>query len=680
LFITSSTYLPSAGAVCSIIGLIAGAAIMMVIARCYHYMMNCYPDAGGAYTYVKEAFGHDYGFLTAWFLFLTYMAVYWANITSLPLFVRFLIGDIFQFGPHYVIFGYEMYVGEALLSCAAVLVITLLCSIRNKLTEWISIILVVIFSAGIATCFISSVSLHDGYAFNYIPVFIPGKNSFVQTVYIACISTWAFVGFENISNSTAEFKFNRAYSFRILSLAIIIATILYSMIIILSVTAYPPEYNSWYEYICDLSNLSGIKALPAFYATQYYFGSTGLFLLVTALLALILTSIIGNVVAVSRLLHNLAKDDILPQSFTKLSKHGVPLRGIVFIGMISLIIPFLGRTAVSWIIDVTTLGTTLIYALVSASAMRLAKLRDDVAERKNAAKGLAFMLFFAAYLLIPTFFSEGNMATQSYILFTVWSVLGFAVFHEILKRDKKRRFGRSTVVWLSLLVLIVFTSLIWLNQSTLKESGNMIENTKDYFSSSFGGNSSDEKYVVDMLSNHRWTHIYHNTVVVGLFFISLVMLVSNYRVIMKRVAESEEELSNMRNSAYRDPLTGVKSKHAFVEKENEINEAIETSSIDKFSVVVCDVNGLKHINDTYGHKAGDTYICEACKLVCVVFNHSPVFRIGGDEFVVIMSGMDFENRHSLMDTLNKQVEKNIGLEKVVISAGISDFIPDRDKS
>ena len=231
-----------------------------------------------------------------------------------------------------------------------------------------------------------------------------------------------------------------------------------------------------------------------------------------------------------------------------------------------------------------------------------------------------------------------------------------------------------------MLALIVFTSLIWLNQSTLKDSGNMLENTKEYFFSPGGANSADEQFVVNMLNNHRWTHVYNNTVVVGLFFISLIMLLTNYRVMLRRMSESEEELSNMRNSAYRDPLTGVKSKHAFVEKETEINELIEASSIEKFSVVVCDVNGLKHINDTYGHKAGDAYICEACKLVCVVFNHSPVFRIGGDEFVVIMTGADFENRHALMDTLNKQVEKNIGLDKAVISAGISDFIADKDKT
>jgi len=57
----------------------------------------------------------------------------------------------------------------------------------------------------------------------------------------------------------------------------------------------------------------------------------------------------------------------------------------------------------------------------------------------------------------------------------------------------------------------------------------------------------------------------------------------------------------------------------------------------EFGVIGCDVNGLKKINDTLGHKAGDEYICAACKMLCEYFKHSPVFRIGGDEFVVILT-------------------------------------------
>ena len=91
MVVTANTYLLQAGPVGSICGAVLGAVLMLVIARNYHYMINCFPDSGGAYTYAKESFGYDHGFLTSWFLALTYIAVLRANATSLPLFARNLL-------------------------------------------------------------------------------------------------------------------------------------------------------------------------------------------------------------------------------------------------------------------------------------------------------------------------------------------------------------------------------------------------------------------------------------------------------------------------------------------------------------------------------------------------------------------------------------------------------------
>ena len=99
-----------------------------------------------------------------------------------------------------------------------------------------------------------------------------------------------------------------------------------------------------------------------------------------------------------------------------------------------------------------------------------------------------------------------------------------------------------------------------------------------------------------------------------------------------------------------------------------------------FAVVVCDVNGLKHINDTLGHKAGDTYICSACKMICEYYKHSPVFRIGGDEFAILLTGQDYENRHAILAQINDQLEQNIGTNNVVASLGMSDYDPQQDNT
>ena len=109
LVVTANTYLAQAGPAGTILGLLVGALLMLVISRNFAYLMGRYPEAGGAYAYCRETFGYDTAFLAAWFLAMTYFAVLWANLTSLPLYSRIFLGGVFRLGKLYTIFGYEVY-------------------------------------------------------------------------------------------------------------------------------------------------------------------------------------------------------------------------------------------------------------------------------------------------------------------------------------------------------------------------------------------------------------------------------------------------------------------------------------------------------------------------------------------------------------------------------------------
>ena len=682
LVITSNTYLSQAGPLGSVIGLLIGMVAMLVISRNYHYLINRYPDAGGAYAYSKAAFGYDHGFLTAWFLVLTYFAIFWANATSLPLFARFFLGDLFQFGFRYTIFGYEVYLGEIILSVAAIWIIALLCMNQRKAAAGIMTCLVCLLSVAILLCFLVAIGKHGGTSFSFQPAMLPEKNALSQVVLIACISPWAFIGFESISHSSEEFRFPHRRIFRILVLSVISATALYLFVMLLSVSAYPAEYASWREYINDIGNLSGIKGLPAFYAAQHYLGNGGILLLILALLALIITSLIGNIVALSRLILALSKDNILPAVFSKINKQQVPGNALILIAVISMFIPLLGRTAVGWIVDVTTLGATIVYGFVSASALKIARDSGDKTEKVTGLIGLVVMIVIALYLLLPNLFSAGSMENTSYILFTVWSILGFFFFRQLLKRDSDKRFGKSIIVWVALLSLILFTSLVWMNQRTVETTENAILNVQEYLDEEDqnpGETALEEEFVAEQLVKIHRANAVSMVLVIGLFGVSLITLLSIYSLMRKRADQSEMELGIVKTMANTDPLTGVKSKHAYAEKEQLTDRQIAEDAIPEFAVVVCDVNGLKHINDTLGHKAGDEYIREASRLICRLFQHSPVYRVGGDEFVVVMTGQDYDNRAELMEQLQAQVEENIETEKVVVSAGISEYIPGEDQ-
>ena len=146
-----------------------------------------------------------------------------------------------------------------------------------------------------------------------------------------------------------------------------------------------------------------------------------------------------------------------------------------------------------------------------------------------------------------------------------------------------------------------------------------------------------------------------------------------------QVRQQEEygrRLAQAQTEASIDALTGVKNKHAFLEAEARIDRQIEERSQPPFAVTLLDVNDLKRVNDTSGHQAGDQRIREACKIICDIFDHSPVFRIGGDEFTVISQGDDYAQIDELLaevDAHNMEASRNGG---IVIARGMSRFEDD----
>ncbi len=153
----------------------------------------------------------------------------------------------------------------------------------------------------------------------------------------------------------------------------------------------------------------------------------------------------------------------------------------------------------------------------------------------------------------------------------------------------------------------------------------------------------------------------------------LIVGISNIDEQVKRDQEYAYNLSIARNEANTDVLTGVKNKHAYVDMEAQLDKLIEEESVQDFALVVFDLNGLKDINDNLGHQAGDEFIRRGCALVCSIFRHSPVFRIGGDEFVVIAQGNDYKNINKLMELLRENNERNKQTGSVVIAGGMARF-------
>ena len=139
----------------------------------------------------------------------------------------------------------------------------------------------------------------------------------------------------------------------------------------------------------------------------------------------------------------------------------------------------------------------------------------------------------------------------------------------------------------------------------------------------------------------------------------------------EREKKQRAELGSARILAYTDPLTGIRNKLSFLKWQETFDNTILEKRAN-IAIAVFDLNGLKNINDTLGHEQGDQYIISATKLICDYFKHSPVYRIGGDEFVSVVMGEDYINRDKLMNNFQKLMIDNTKTDDVVIAMGMVD--------
>ena len=155
----------------------------------------------------------------------------------------------------------------------------------------------------------------------------------------------------------------------------------------------------------------------------------------------------------------------------------------------------------------------------------------------------------------------------------------------------------------------------------------------------------------------------------------------------RRMADNtREHISELNKRAYVDPLTSVRNKGAFTDYIDEMQKKIDEGLVKpEFAIGILDCDDLKTVNDNHGHDKGDVYLQNASRLICRVFQHSPVFRIGGDEFAVVLRNEDYRFREELAATFEKEMEaanatRENPWEQIHVAMGIAEFDPEQDQS
>jgi diguanylate cyclase (GGDEF)-like protein len=162
----------------------------------------------------------------------------------------------------------------------------------------------------------------------------------------------------------------------------------------------------------------------------------------------------------------------------------------------------------------------------------------------------------------------------------------------------------------------------------------------------------------------------------------IVCCLENIEEEISKSEEKERDLQSAKLMARRDDLTGVRNSNAYREYILSIDSDISSGrELSPFGIVMFDINDLKLINDTRGHSFGDEAIQRASRMICEIYKHSPIFRVGGDEFVAVLSEHDYEHRDELIKKLKTETLANKRSRSgPVVACGMAVFDPEIDNS
>jgi signal transduction histidine kinase/CheY-like chemotaxis protein len=454
-----TTFLPIAGPLGTAVAIIISAALMIVIGRNYSYLMEKRPLEGGVYTFTKEAFGRDHAFLCSWFLSLSYLTVVFLNATALFVVARTLFGKLFQFGLHYQVAGYDIYLGEILVSTIVLVAIGVIFILKKSILRWLQIILALTMIFGVLVITVAACLNFNPR--DLIPEFGAGgaASAFTGVMTIVLLSPWAFVGFDITALEIPSFRFPVKNSKRIITLSILCGAFVYTALTIVSTTARPKGFASWADYVANLDNMQGTVAVPTVFAAQSAMGNIGLIVVGIVALAAIITGIIAAYRATSRMLSAMAKDKILFKGFLGNTF------SVIFIMLISIVFSFFGRNALDWFIEMTSFGAIVGFGYTSAAAWKLAAKEKNRRVWITGCIGTGISVVFGTAHLISRVADVETMCAESFFLLAIWCLVGFVFYWRTMRKSELSDFKGVAVSTTVLFCLVLYSSIMWFVKS-----------------------------------------------------------------------------------------------------------------------------------------------------------------------------------------------------------------------
>ena len=431
-FILPFTWAQTGGLAGTFLGFAIGGSMIAVIAVSYGYIVEKLPVSGGGVAYALASLGRTHGFIAGWALTLGYAGIVALNASAVTLVFRVTLPSLVMNAKLYTVAGWDIYLPEVLIATAFIVAFAFLnikgAAISGRFQYYAVVALLVsvglILGSSIIYLIIAHPNLNLGFPAGVTPLAATGA--------IVAFAPWAYVGFDSVPQLAGEFNFSPKKAFALLMWGVATATIIYLAMMVAVTVAVADNRDKYAEL-----------PWPTAAAIADMMGSAGLILMVIAVSAGVLTGLNGFFASSSRVLFVMGKAGMIPRKFGELnSNYKTPVTGILFVAAICLITPWFGRSALIWIVDMTSVGIGIAYFYTCFCAYKVASqgqvfgMHDAVNTSRRQAwlalLGCSFSVIFLLLLLLPG--SPGQLSAPSFVALVLWLVLG-SIFYLLRRKS-----------------------------------------------------------------------------------------------------------------------------------------------------------------------------------------------------------------------------------------------------
>ena len=402
------------GAVGAVLAFVIGAVLCIFVGLTYCELTPALPYSGGELVFSYKAMGYHGAWFSGWMIAFAYIGVAAWEGPALVTAIDYLI-KIPRYGDLWTIAGFDVYVTWLLIPVFAG---TLLCIINIKGIKISSMfqaaVTIILAVGGIIFAVISGT---HGSVGHMKPLFSSTKGMFTVVLSVPAM----FVGFDVIPQVAEEMNLPLKKIPRAIVSSILLAAAWYIMIILASSFAAPKE-------VLGKEGLSVVHAVN--YATNH--PVAGKLIVVTAIMG-ILSSWNGFIIGATRVLYSMGRAKMLPDFFGELHrKYQTPRNAILFIGIITILTPLLGKNSLGWFVDASAFGTVIAYFMVALSFVILRRTCKDLPRPFKVKHG---MLVGVIAILISLFFislylpiGSSSLSGIEWMIVGVWVCFGLILY------------------------------------------------------------------------------------------------------------------------------------------------------------------------------------------------------------------------------------------------------------